>query len=93
MKGKKTGGRTAGTPNRLTTPMRRAILDIIAKQWPKVEADLAKLKPKDRLQIIVKLLPFVAPQFSSVNLSLNSMPLEDLEMIAEFVKERYGTTK
>lgn len=62
MKGKKTGGREQGTPNRLTKELRAALKNILHQEIEMLPDNLNKLEPKDRLELLVKLLPFALPK-------------------------------
>jgi hypothetical protein len=59
---KKTGGREAGTPNKISGEMREMLKVIVENEMKSVPKLLEKLKPKDRLEIIVKLLPYLLPK-------------------------------
>ena len=58
----KTGGREAGTPNKLTQELKIILKDIVARELENLEENLKNLDPKERLEIVVKLLPFVMPK-------------------------------
>lgn len=62
MKGKKTGGRQKGTPNKNTKPLRDWFLSLIDENRAQIEKDLKALEPKERLQWIEKILPYVLPK-------------------------------
>lgn len=66
MKGKKTGGREKGTPNRETKYFRELVGSIIDENRDLLLDDIKALEPKDRVQTILKLLEFVTPKVSSV---------------------------
>lgn len=82
MRGKKTGGRQKGTPNKTTAAMKDVIQDIVsAYMSDEVQnenneyerhfaADIARLEPKDRLDAMIKLMAFVTPKPQSVALGL-----------------------
>jgi hypothetical protein len=59
MKGAKTGGRTEGTPNKINRDLREVLKKVVDKELVNIEKTLAELEPKDRLEIIVKLLPYL----------------------------------
>ncbi len=67
MVGKKTGGRVAGTPNRLTKELRTILRDMIADELDALPATLEGLPPKERLDVVIKLLPFCLPKVQAVN--------------------------
>ena len=64
-RGKKTGGRTKGTPNVITREVREVLKDIISYEMENVPEYLSQLDPKDKLDIIIKLLPFAIPKAES----------------------------
>jgi hypothetical protein len=60
--GLKFGGREAGTPNKLTKELRGALEKVLQKEFELLPKHFAKLEPKDRLEIFVKLLPYILPK-------------------------------
>lgn len=58
MKGVKTGGRQKGTPNALTTAAKEILQQVIDQEIANLPALLESLEPKDRAQLLVKLLPY-----------------------------------
>ena len=69
--GIKTGGRIKGTPNRLTKELRIALKNIMFQEIESIPEQLKFLDPKDRLELIIKLMPYVFPKVSSVSHSTN----------------------
>lgn len=67
-KGTKTGGRGQGTPNRLTKELRAALKEIIFQEFSALPDRLDKLEPKDRLELLTKLLPYVLPKVEAVEI-------------------------
>lgn len=65
--GKKTGGRKAGTPNRLTNEIRTVLKDVIYKEIELLHKHLDKLNIKDRLELLTKLMPYVLPKVEPDN--------------------------
>lgn len=65
--GRKYGGREAGTPNRLTKELRSALKNILHQELESLPDHLSKLEVKDRLDLLVKLLPFVLPKVEAVS--------------------------
>jgi hypothetical protein len=78
MVGKKTGGRVAGTPNRLTKELRTILRDMIADELDALPQTLEGLPPKERLDLVIKLLPFCLPKVQAVNGNYDS-PLSALD--------------
>lgn len=65
MKRQKTGGRKAGTPNKTTATLKEFVTLIIDENRSQIKKDLKVLEPKERLQILVKLMAFVLPKHVS----------------------------
>ena len=64
--GKKTGGRKAGTPNKISGEMRLLLKQIISDELEALPATLEQLPGKDRLEAVLKLMPFVLPKIESI---------------------------
>ena len=60
--GKKFGGREAGTPNKLTKEIRAALKNILHQEIELLSEHFQKLETKDRLELLIKLLPFALPK-------------------------------
>lgn len=67
--GLKTGGRTKGTPNRVTKEIRTVLKDVIGEQLESMPDVLAALEPKEKLEFIIKLLPYVLPKVETVKMN------------------------
>ncbi len=83
MKGQKTGGRVQGTPNRNTADLRAKINTIVEKQIDCIEKDLKALEPKERLQIVEKLISYCVPklQAQSIEIDLNNLSETQIDQI------------
>lgn len=81
----KTGGRVKGTPNKVTYSLKEWITSLIDKQRTQIEQDLQRLEPKDRLQVIEKLMQYVIPKQAAqqVKLDFDSMTDEQLQQLVE----------
>ena len=66
-KGYKSGGRQKGTPNKLTTEIRSVLKDIIYYEIDTIEERLLQLEPKERIELVIKLIPQVLPKIEQVN--------------------------
>ena len=71
--GKKFGGRQKGTPNRLTRELRAVLKDLIHEELEALQEKLDHLDPKERLEVLVKLLPYVLPMVSPAFHTLRRM--------------------
>lgn len=79
--GNKYGGREKGTPNKLTKEIRKILNNIVHKELEKVEENLNTLEPKQRLEILIKLMPYVLPKVESISDSdLESKPIQWVEI-------------
>ncbi len=67
--GIKTGGRSLGTPNKLTKELRERISDFLNDNWEQVEKDFKVLEPEKRVLIFEKLLSYTLPKMQSVQMS------------------------
>ena len=60
--GKKTGGRTAGTPNKVTDDIKSRITALINEQFETIQSDLEELDAKERVTAYLKFLEYVLPK-------------------------------
>lgn len=67
MKGCKTGGRVAGTPNKITRELRNTLKAAIAGELERVADTLAELPAKERLEVLIKLMPYALPKIDSIS--------------------------
>ena len=67
-KGKKTGGRVAGTPNKKSAQLREYLAQMVNeyKESGKMKQDLDGLEPKDRLTIYEKYMQYSLPKLQAV---------------------------
>jgi len=77
---KKTGGRTTGTPNQTTKEIRVILKDVINNELLNVETLLGEMTPKERLEVIIKLIPYVLPKVDNVKYSLGEPSNWELEV-------------
>ena len=75
MRGTKTGGRQAGTPNKVTSELRDALKAIVANELDTLSDSLAQLPAKERLDVVIRLMPYCMPTVSYTHLTL---PTSDL---------------
>ena len=69
--GKKFGGRQKGTPNKLTKELRSLLKDVLYDEIDRLPERLDELDAKERLELVIKLMPFVFPKVQSVSQSLD----------------------
>ena len=61
--GVKTGGRQKGTSNKVTTDLRQLLKEFVTGELNKVDSLLEQVEAKDRLELLIKLLPYTLPRF------------------------------
>ena len=64
----KTGGRKANTPNRINAEAKEVIQNLVNSEVNKIPQLLEELQPKDRLEILIKLIAFVVPKQTKLQL-------------------------
>ncbi len=64
-RGVKTGGRKKGTPNKVTKDLRAVIKALLEKEFEDVGAYLEAVEPKERLNFMIKLLPYALPRYET----------------------------
>lgn len=74
------GGRTKGTPNKVTKTAREWLTALVDKNRRQIERDLKQLEPKERLLILEKLLQYVIPKKQAVNTSVSLESLSDEQL-------------
>ena len=88
--GKKTGGRQKGTPNKTTAFSKQVIQEIVSDYTnsENLMNDLAALEPKERLDVMIKLMGFITPKPQSVDMPLTTEKVKTIEdTLAELSKE------
>ncbi len=58
----KAGGRSKVTPNKISKEVKNLLKTIVLQELEQAEATLQELSPKDRLNILVRILPYVIPK-------------------------------
>ena len=71
--GIKYGGRQKGTPNRMTKELRSILKDMMYQEIEIIQDHLDQLSPKERIEILIKLMPFVLPKTTSISFILNDL--------------------
>lgn len=75
----KTGGRSAGTPNKVTGTLRDFVANLIDQNRQQIEKDIKKLEPKDRLVILERLMGYVLPK--QTDLQVQDWTKDKLEIV------------
>lgn len=80
-RGKKTGGRVAGTPNKTSAVVRAAIAKTLDEYFNSdtFTKDIAELEPKDRVAAMEKFTAYVAPKLQSTSLDVATESRKTIE--------------
>ena len=73
--GNKYGGRQKGTPNKLTKELRSVLKDILYQELEQIQEHLETLNSKERVELLIKLMPYILPKVTSVSHMTNE-PLD-----------------
>ena len=79
-KRKKTGGRSLGTGNKVSSELKTWIKELIDNNRQTVEADLKELEPKDRITIIEKFISYVIPKQKAIDAKINFEDLSETDL-------------
>jgi len=72
---KKFGGRQKGTPNRMTKELRTVLKDLLYEEIEALKERLDALEPRERVELLIKLMPFALPKVNGVSHTINE-PLD-----------------
>lgn len=94
------GGRSKGTPNKVSNDIRSWVENILSKNKAQIELDFACVDPDSRLRFVEKLMAYVVPKKTAVTIEeqmaeeyrqldalLSKCPQEAIDRIAEKVIE------
>lgn len=74
------GGRQKGTPNKVTASVKDWVAQVIDKNRRQMERDIKALEPKDRLQMLEKLMQYVVPKQQAVSANVDFSKLSDEQL-------------
>ena len=66
-KGFKTGGRELGTPNKTTSELRKVLKHMVDDELQNLQDNINELEPKERIELLIKLLPYILPKVQTVS--------------------------
>jgi hypothetical protein len=67
--GQKFGGRTKGTPNKMTNALREKFQTLLDDNLDKMQSDLDALEPKERLKTLLELANYVLPKLRTIDVN------------------------
>ena len=79
------GGRAKGTPNKVTSSLREWLTQLINQQRKQIVSDLEALEPKERLQMLERLMQYVVPKQQAMRTDFDFESLTD-EQLNVFVE-------
>lgn len=63
----KTGGREAGTPNKITGTLKDFVANLVDDNRQQIVDDLKTLRPRERLAVLERFMQYVLPRQQSVS--------------------------
>ncbi len=75
-------GRPKGVPNKVTSTVKEWIAAVIDKNRDQMEKDLMALEPKERLQILERLMQYVVPKQQAVSAAVDFSQMTDEQLDA-----------
>ena len=75
----KLGGRKAGVPNRSTAELREWVQKLVQSNMAQVKRDLKELEPKERLDVIERLMRYVLPRQQAIMAEVEGLTPPELE--------------
>lgn len=80
-KGIKTGGRQKGTSNKLSGTVKEMITQFVTDELQHLPTLLNKLEPKEKIDLLLKLLPYTTPKIAPVDAPIEKSPQERREFL------------
>ena len=82
--GLKFGGRQKGTPNKNTNEIREYLQRLISVNLDTLQSDLDSLEPKDRLLFLEKILPYIIPKYTNLQIESEHTFSKDSPLIIDW---------
>jgi len=84
MKGRKTGGRRRGTPNRTTAELKEALKAFVDRNIDQLQEDFDTLDPEKRLTFFEKIVRMVLPP----PVNPDSLTIEQMESLIQYLENK-----
>jgi len=73
----KAGGRTAGTPNRITADLRGFVKNLLEENMDLIKSDFDALESKERIVTFEKLLQYVIPRKREAEIEIENRTVQE----------------
>lgn len=84
-KGIKTGGRQKGTSNKLTGTIKEMITQFVENEIKHLPGLLNQIEPKEKADLILKLLPYIIPKIAPVDAPKEISPQEKWKTLKQMM--------
>ena len=88
MKGRKTGGRMQGVPNRTTHEIKLSLQKLLDANIDQMEADLLQLPAKERLTILLKIADYIIPKVQATQPDDSESVYNQNKSVQKFLENR-----
>jgi hypothetical protein len=72
--------RPQGSSNRITSEIREKIQIILENEFDTIEDTLNQLTPKERMEVVLRLMKFAIPQLKEVAIQDQRPPIEEIKV-------------
>jgi len=73
-------GRPKGRPNKITKDLREILKSIISQELEKIPETLKGLSDKERLDVVLKLLPYILPRIEPIKMDAGELDVFGMEI-------------
>jgi hypothetical protein len=73
-------GRPKGKPNKVTSKIRSVLSEVMQEEIKNIPEHIKNLETKDRLEFILKVLPYLTPRLESVAVDLEANTTKTMEL-------------
>jgi hypothetical protein len=87
-KGLKTGGRQKGTSNKLSGTVKEMITQFVENEVRHLPGLLTQMEPKEKADLILKLLPYIIPKVVPPDTSTEKKPQESWVSVRRMMNMR-----
>ena len=84
MESRKRGGRTKGTPNKVTAKIKERLTEVLSAEIESLQ--LTGLQAKDKIELVKALLPYVLPKLQSTYIETDKEPTEIKPIQIQWIK-------